>query len=87
MGDGWSLLLFLLIGLLAGYLAGMIWKGSGFGWVWDLIIGVAGAFIGGLLFSFFPLPLGGIPPLMVQLVSAVVGALLLLFILSKLKFR
>jgi uncharacterized membrane protein YeaQ/YmgE (transglycosylase-associated protein family) len=42
-----NLIWFLLIGLVAGWLAGMIMKGSGFGLIGDLIIGVIGAFLGG----------------------------------------
>ena len=41
---------FLLIGLLAGYITGRLTKGSGFGLLGDLVIGVAGSFLGGFLF-------------------------------------
>jgi uncharacterized membrane protein YeaQ/YmgE (transglycosylase-associated protein family) len=76
---------FLLIGLAAGYIAGVVWKGSGFGLLWDLIIGVAGAYIGGFLFKLLNLQIG--PGWIGELVAAVVGALLLLFVLSKIKFK
>ena len=46
-----SLILFLVIGCLAGFLAGKIMKGSGFGLVGDLVVGVLGAFVGGWVFS------------------------------------
>ena len=46
--EGQSLIVFLIIGLIAGWLAGQIMKGSGFGIIGDLIVGVIGAFIGRL---------------------------------------
>ena len=51
-----SLLWFLLIGLAAGWLAGQIMKGGGFGIIGDLIVGVIGAFIGGWLWGVLHLP-------------------------------
>jgi uncharacterized membrane protein YeaQ/YmgE (transglycosylase-associated protein family) len=42
-----SLLIILVVGLVAGWLAGQIVQGTGFGLIGDLIIGVAGAFVGG----------------------------------------
>ena len=46
-----NIILFLLIGLVAGWLAGKIMKGKGFGLVGNLIVGVVGAFIGGFIFN------------------------------------
>jgi uncharacterized membrane protein YeaQ/YmgE (transglycosylase-associated protein family) len=46
-----SLLLFLLLGLVAGWLASVVMRGGGYGLIGDLIVGVLGAFIGGWLFS------------------------------------
>ena len=45
-----NLIWFCLIGICAGWLAGQIWKGSGFGLVVDLIIGIIGAILGGFVF-------------------------------------
>jgi uncharacterized membrane protein YeaQ/YmgE (transglycosylase-associated protein family) len=69
-----------LIGICAGWLAGQIFKGSGFGLTGDLIVGVLGAIIGGLLFGLF-----GFEPtnLVGKLISATVGAVLLLVLLVK----
>lgn len=47
--SGESLLIILLVGLVAGWLAGQIVQGTGFGLIGDLMIGVIGAFIGGWL--------------------------------------
>ncbi|RIK72891.1 GlsB/YeaQ/YmgE family stress response membrane protein, partial [candidate division KSB1 bacterium] len=46
-----SLLWFLLIGLAAGWLAGTIMKGSGFGLIGNLVVGVIGALLGGFIFD------------------------------------
>jgi uncharacterized membrane protein YeaQ/YmgE (transglycosylase-associated protein family) len=73
-----SLLLFLVVGVVAGFLAGKIMKGSGFGLVGDLVVGVIGAFIGGWVFGLLRISVGGVLGL---LVAAVVGALLLLYLL------
>ncbi|HSQ76749.1 MAG TPA: GlsB/YeaQ/YmgE family stress response membrane protein [Bacteroidota bacterium] len=72
------LLLFLFIGILAGFIAGKIFKGSGFGLVGDLIVGVIGAFIGGWVFGLLGITSGGIIGL---LIASVVGALILLYVI------
>ena len=72
-----NLILFLVIGLVAGWLAGRIMKGSGFGLVGDLVVGVIGAFIGVWLFGLLHISAGGIIGL---LIASVVGALLLLYL-------
>ena len=77
-----SLVWFLLIGLLAGWLAGQIMKGGGFGLVGDLIVGVIGAIMGGFLFGLFGLRSSG---LIGSLVTATVGAVVLLYLLRLLK--
>jgi len=73
------LLWFIVIGALAGWLAGQFMKGRGFGLLGDIIVGVIGAFIGGLLFHSFGVSLGG--GLIGTLIVAFVGAVVLLFVL------
>lgn len=73
-----NLLLFLVIGVVAGFLAGKIMKGAGFGLLGDLIVGVIGSFIGVWVFGLLGISSGGILGL---LIAAVVGALLLLYII------
>jgi uncharacterized membrane protein YeaQ/YmgE (transglycosylase-associated protein family) len=73
---------FLLIGLAAGWLAGQIMKGGGFGLVGDLVVGVIGALLGGFLFGLLGLSSSG---LIGSLVTATVGAIVLLFIVKKLR--
>ncbi len=69
---------FLLIGLVAGWLAGELTKGSGFGLLGNLIVGVLGALLGGFLFDVIGLAAYG---LIARLIMALVGALVLLFLL------
>ena len=73
-----SLLLFLLIGLIAGWLASRIMRSGPYGLVGDLIVGVIGAFFGGWLFDVLGIALGG---LVGSLVIALVGAIVLLYVL------
>ncbi|MFO1021726.1 MAG: GlsB/YeaQ/YmgE family stress response membrane protein [Planctomycetales bacterium] len=72
---------FILIGLCAGWLAGQITKGAGFGVVGNLIVGVIGAILGGFLFGLLGLASTG---LLGELITATVGAIVLLFLLKKL---
>ncbi|ADJ22809.1 Transglycosylase-associated protein [Hyphomicrobium denitrificans ATCC 51888] len=74
-----SLIIWLLIGAIAGWLAGQIMKGGGFGLVGDIIVGIVGAFIAGILFPRLGFAFGN--PLVGSIIAAVVGACLLLFIL------
>ncbi len=73
-----SFVWFLLIGLVAGWLAGLLFKGSGFGFVGNLIVGVIGAVLGGFLFGL--LQIEAVGP-MGELVAATAGALVLLALL------
>ncbi len=43
----------IIVGLIAGWLAGLFMRGSGYGMVLDIVLGLIGAFLGGLIFSFF----------------------------------
>lgn len=70
---------FLLIGLAAGFLAGLLRRGEGFGLVGNLVIGVVGAVLGGFLFGLFGLESTS---LLGALVTAVVGAVVLLAIVD-----
>jgi len=74
-----NLVAFLFIGLLAGWLSGLIAKGRGFGLVGNLIVGLVGAFIGGWLFPLLGLSAAGF---LSELIMAVAGALVLLFIVG-----
>ncbi len=78
-----GLLLFLIIGLVAGWLAGNIMRGGGFGLVGNLVVGVIGAFVGGFLFRMI---IGMESTGMIgSLVTAVIGAIVLLAVVGLLK--
>jgi len=74
-----ALIWILVIGALAGWLAGLIMKGSGFGLLGDIVIGIVGSLIGGFLFSLVGLEAYG---LVARLLMAVAGAVVLLFIVK-----
>jgi uncharacterized membrane protein YeaQ/YmgE (transglycosylase-associated protein family) len=78
-----SLLWFLIVGLVAGWLAGVLVKGGGFGVVGDLVVGVIGAFLGGWLFSMLGASAGG--GLLGSIIVATIGAVVLLFIVRLVK--
>ena len=74
-----NLIWFLLIGLIAGWLAGKVMRGGGFGVVGDMIVGVIGALIGGWLFGRLGVSTGG--GLIGAIITAFVGAVILIFLL------
>ncbi|MHC1713298.1 MAG: GlsB/YeaQ/YmgE family stress response membrane protein [Solidesulfovibrio sp.] len=73
-----GLLWFLLVGLIAGWLAGVLVKGGGFGVVGDIAVGIIGAVIGGFLFSAVGIGVGGF---LGSIIVATVGAVILIFLL------
>jgi uncharacterized membrane protein YeaQ/YmgE (transglycosylase-associated protein family) len=78
-----SLIWFLLIGLIAGWLAGKVMRGGGFGVVGDMVVGVIGALLGGWLFGRLGIGVGG--GLIGAIIVAFVGAVILIFLLRLLK--
>jgi uncharacterized membrane protein YeaQ/YmgE (transglycosylase-associated protein family) len=78
-----SFIWFVLIGLAAGWLAGQLMRGGGFGLVGDIVVGVIGALLGGFLFSTFGVSTGG--GLLGSLIVATIGAIVLLFGLRLIK--
>jgi len=78
-----SLIAFLLIGAVAGWLAGLLMRGGGFGLLGNIVVGIIGAFVGGFLFGLAGLSAGG--GLIGSLITAVVGAAALLFIVGLFK--
>jgi len=77
-----AFLTFLVIGLLAGWISGLIIKGRGFGLAGNLIVGVCGAFLGGFCFGLLGI---GAHSFLGQLVFAVLGALLFAYLLRFIK--
>jgi len=77
--SGESLLVILVVGLIAGWLAGQIVQGTGFGLVADICIGIVGALIGNWLLPHLGIYLGR--GIVAAIISATIGAVLLLLIL------
>jgi uncharacterized membrane protein YeaQ/YmgE (transglycosylase-associated protein family) len=78
-----SLLWFILIGALAGWLAGRITKGKGFGLIGNIVVGILGAVLGGWLFKVMGVYIDG--ALIGSLVTAVFGAIVLLYMITLIK--
>ena len=77
-----NLIIFLIIGAIAGWLAGTLMKGKGFGLLGNIAVGIIGAIIGGFVFGLLGISAGGIIGL---IVTATVGAAILLFVVGLLK--
>jgi len=77
-----SIIIFLLIGAIAGWLAGQIMSGGGFGLIGDIVVGIIGAFIGGWLFGALGIGFGG---LIGAIICATVGAIILIAVLRMIK--
>lgn len=77
-----NILLFLLIGLAAGWLAGKIMKGKGFGLLGNMAVGCIGALIGGFLFNVLGLFAKG---LIGSLIVALVGAIVLIWLVKTIR--
>lgn len=77
-----ELLYLLFVGLIAGWLAGAIMKGSGFGLLGNIVVGVVGAFLGGFLFRLAGFAAYG---LIAQLIMALIGAIVLILIVRTLR--
>lgn len=74
-----TLLIWLLVGAIAGWLAGVIVKGYGFGLLGNIVVGIVGSFIGGWLFGQFGLFTGS--GIIGSIIGATVGAVILLLLL------
>ena len=83
--SGESLLIILLIGAIAGWLAGQIVQGTGFGLLGDIVIGIVGAFIASWLFPQLGLHLGA--GIVAEIIAATIGAVLLLVIMRLIRRR
>ena len=77
--SGQSILIILFVGLIAGWLAGKIVQGTGFGLIGDIAIGIVGAFIASWLFPRFGFALG--TGMVREILDATIGAVLLLVII------
>jgi uncharacterized membrane protein YeaQ/YmgE (transglycosylase-associated protein family) len=81
--DSYGIIAWLIIGAIAGWLAGTLVKGGGFGLIGDIVVGIVGAVIGGWLSGYLGIHIG--TGLISSIVTATVGAVILIVILRLLK--
>ena len=77
--DAQALIIWLIVGAIAGWLAGMVVKGGGYGLIGDIIVGIVGAFIAGWLLPQIGIVIGG--GIIAAIINAFIGAVILLIIL------
>ena len=77
--SGESLLVIIIVGIVAGWLAGLIVQGGGMGIVYDLVVGIIGAFIGNWVVAHFHVHLAS--GIVGEIINATIGAIILLLIL------
>jgi uncharacterized membrane protein YeaQ/YmgE (transglycosylase-associated protein family) len=81
--DVQSIIIWLVVGAIAGWLAGMVMKGGGFGLIGDIIVGIIGALIAGWLLPQIGIVIGG--GFIGAVIDAFIGAVILLFIIKLVK--
>ncbi len=81
MGHG--IIVWLVIGAVAGWLAGTLVKGGGYGLIGDIVVGIVGAFIGGWLAGMLGIGVGG--GLITSILTATAGAIILILLLRMIK--
>jgi len=75
-----DVIVFIVVGLIAGFLASRLVLGHGRGWLFDIIIGIIGAFIGGWLAGLLHVSINLGIPFLNQVIIAFVGAVILLMV-------
>lgn len=78
-----SIIIWLVIGAIAGWLAGLLVKGGGFGLIGDIVVGIVGGFIGGWLAGVLGITIGS--GMIASIITAVIGAVILLVIVRAIK--
>jgi uncharacterized membrane protein YeaQ/YmgE (transglycosylase-associated protein family) len=78
-----SLIILLVVGAIAGWLAGVIMKGYGFGLIGNIAVGIVGAVIGGWLLPRVGIVIGG--GIIGAIINALIGAIILLFVIGLVK--
>ncbi len=79
-----GLIIFVIVGAIAGWLAGQIMKGGGFGLIGDIVVGIIGAFIAGFLLPAIGIPMIG-GTIIGAIIYATIGAVILLFVIRLIK--
>jgi uncharacterized membrane protein YeaQ/YmgE (transglycosylase-associated protein family) len=78
-----TIIVWLVIGAIAGWLAGQIMTGGGLGLVGNIVVGILGAIVAGWLFPYLGITIGG--PFIGAIINALIGAIIVLFVLGLLK--
>ena len=78
-----TLLIICLIGAIAGWLAGVIVKGHGFGVLGNIVVGIVGAFVGSWALGMLGIAIGG--GIIASIINAVIGAVIVLFLIGLIK--
>ena len=81
--DEYGIIVWLIIGAIAGWLAGLLVKGGGFGLIGDIVVGIIGAVIGGWLAGVLGISIGS--GFIASIITAIIGAVILLVILRAIK--
>ena len=81
--DAQALIIWLIVGGVAGWLAGMVVKGTGYGLIGDIIVGIVGALIAGWLLPQVGIAIGG--GIVGAIINAFIGAVILLIVLRLIK--
>lgn len=80
-----AILIWIAVGAVAGWLAGLVMRGAGFGLVGNIIVGVIGAVVAGFLLPKIGIVIGG--GILADIINAFIGALLVLFVIALLRRR
>lgn len=78
-----SIVVILIVGAIAGWLAGQIVSGYGFGLLGNIVVGIVGAFVAGLILPAIGLSIGG--GIIAAIIHATIGAVILLFLIRLVK--
>ena len=78
-----ALIIWLVVGGVAGWLAGQVMKGGGFGLIGDIVLGIVGAFVAGLLLPAIGIVIGG--GIIAAIINAFIGACVVLLIVRLIK--
>jgi uncharacterized membrane protein YeaQ/YmgE (transglycosylase-associated protein family) len=81
--DVQGIIIWIIVGAIAGWLAGMVVKGGGFGLIGDIVVGIVGAVIAGWLLPQIGIVIGG--GIIAAIIDAFIGAVILLIILRLIK--
>ena len=82
-----GIVIFIIVGAIAGFAASKVVRGKGMGLVWDIVVGIVGAFLGGFLASLVGLPVSTGSFTVGGLLAALVGAVILLIVFRALTGR